>query len=470
MKCLAVPLLFFIFVLLEMEETLNRLTKKGVSLANANYNIITNTPASKPPARPASKPPARPVSKPPARPVSKPPARAPTRQSARAPSRQSARTPSRILVRPASVRPPARQMSRLRAKTPAISLGSLSLDILGLVKDKMVELYNSKYKLVEYRLVDGIPEGKLLKTRLFQNHNALYYLSQKNENIDYYWLSSNTNPVAIELIKEALNRDPNISVYWAQLSENPSAAEILTNPKYRNKLKRGSLSKNTSPDVIKFLARPENHHYINWEILSANESAIALLEEEIKVRPENIYRQEVSRNSNAIRILREYPKKIFWDTLSSNTSSEAIYLLKTHIKDYPDDINWYALSANHNQAALELLQENPANIKWGELSENTSPIAIKLLEDRVKYENRLSDATYDSISVHNKINWFKVSRNPSAINLIIDRIKYENSSLTDVRYRMLKLEEKIAYYELSTNPSIFTATTPVASRRSSRKV
>ena len=458
-----------------MEETLNRLTKKGVSLANANYNIITNTPVSKPPARPASKPPARLASKPPARAPSRQSARTPSRilvrpASARPPARQSARAPTRILVRPASTRPPARQMSRLRAKTPSISLGSLSLDILGLVKDKMVELYNSKYKLVEYRLVDGIPEGKLLKTRLFQNHNALYYLSQKNENIDYYWLSSNTNPVAIELIKEALNRDPNISVYWAQLSENPSAAEILTNPKYRNKLKRGSLSKNTSPDVIKFLARPENHHYINWEILSANESAIALLEEEIKVRPENIYLQEVSRNSNAIRILREYPKKIFWDTLSSNTSSEAIYLLKTHRKDYPDDINWYALSANPNQAALELLQENPANIKWGKLSENTSPIAIKLLEDRVKYENRLSDATYDSISVHNKINWFKVSRNPSAINLIIDRIKYENSSLTDVRYRMLKLEEKIAYYELSTNPSIFTATTPVASQRSSRKV
>jgi hypothetical protein len=138
--------------------------------------------------------------------------------------------------------------------------------------------------------------------------------------------------------------------------------------------------------------------------------------------------------------------------------------------DNPDDINWYALSANPNQVALELLQKNPANIKWGELSENTSPIAIKLLEGRVKYENGLSDATYDSIKVYNKINWFKVSRNPSAINLIIDRIKYENS-LTEVRYsRILKLEEKIAYYELSTNPSIFAETTPVASRRSSRKV
>jgi hypothetical protein len=355
-----------------------------------------------------------------------------------------------------------------RSKNPAILFNSLNKDVMGHIKEQLKELYNSKYNLEEYVLIDGIPEDKIrgFIARLLQNENALYYLTETigytgNKDLDYHWLSSNTNPVAIELIKEALKKNPDTFIYWAQLAENPKAADILLDKNYRDKIELvfDNLSKNTNSKVIKFLAKPENYNKIIWKNLSANESvgAVALLEKEIaEGRPENVYRQEVSTNSKAIRILEEYPDKRVGDSLSANNSDKAIELLKEHIKEKPKDINFFSLSINPNQKALEFLQEIN-KIKWWSLSSNTNPNAIKLLEDRFEVEKGLiknSLTVYQNISQFDKINWFRLSKNPSAIKLIIARIKYENSLLPEI-IGLLKDNEKISYSELAANPSIF---------------
>ena len=370
-----------------------------------------------------------------------------------------------------------------------ISLAKLNPDIMEAVKAQMLKLENSKYTLEEYRFVDGIPEEKIaaFPARLLQNKNALYYLTEKtdyivNKDIDYFWLSSNTNPVAIELIKKALEDDDNTHIYWAELCKNPSAADILLDQKYRLRLEWGALSRNTNTKVINFLAR--NSPNINWENLSANESpaAIALLKRQIKTNPMDVYRHHLSRNSGATELLKEYPEKVVGDGVSGNRAEDAYALLTEQLKEHPKDINWYSLSANPAKWAFDFLQlsKNVNNIKWGMMSMNTNPLAIELLKERMKEENGLfeaSFASYKDMKQLEKIDWFKVSRNPSAIDLIREKIVYETNLIqTNPNiYELLKDYEKISYSELATNPSIFAikrqiskpAIAPASARRTS---
>ena len=89
------------------------------------------------------------------------------------------------------------------------------------------------------------------------------------------------------------------------------------------------------------------------------------------------------------------------------------------------------------------------------LSSNTNPKAIELLNKRMEVENNLSEATYDSISTSDKIDWNLVSKNPNAIELLKKRIIYEDN-LTINRRRRLKNSEVIDWNHIAENPSIFT--------------
>jgi|SaaInl3SG_22_DNA_1037383.scaffolds.fasta_scaffold07204_3 hypothetical protein len=88
------------------------------------------------------------------------------------------------------------------------------------------------------------------------------------------------------------------------------------------------------------------------------------------------------------------------------------------------------------------------NLYWNQLSAN--PNAIELLEDRIKYENTLTQEQYNNLN--NKINWEELSENPNAIDLIKERIKYENS-LTKEQYNNLEFHETINWWLLSRNPN-----------------
>jgi len=104
----------------------------------------------------------------------------------------------------------------------------------------------------------------------------------------------------------------------------------------------------------------------------------------------------LSKNPNAIEILKKNQDKIDWNQLSENLN--AIELLKEN----PDKIDWDELSGNLN--AIELLKQNPDKIDWDELSGNLN--AIELLKEN-----------------QNKINWYVFSLNPSIFIYDYEKIR-----------------------------------------------
>jgi hypothetical protein len=139
-------------------------------------------------------------------------------------------------------------------KKETLKLSHLPDEIIkNITHNSLKSLYKSKYKLEEYKLVDGIPVHKLLEYSkfLFQNKNALYFLMENNIEIDYYSLSGNTNPIAIQLLKEEIKVNPNARINWLELSRNPKAMKILK--ANRDKIVWAYLCFNTNPEAMKLI-------------------------------------------------------------------------------------------------------------------------------------------------------------------------------------------------------------------------
>ena len=343
------------------------------------------------------------------------------------------------------------------------SLYDLPDDVLNhITRHSLPSLFKIKYKMVKYKLVDGIPAYKLHHPRLVKNKNALYYLLENNIKLDYFWLSFNTNPIAMGLLAEEMKVDPEITINWAELSKNPEAIKILK--ANRKKIEWGLLSLNTNPKAMKLLEEEikVNPTHIKFESLAANETpeAIKLIEDYLLIENSiyttnwNRFWEILSRNSKAVKILKANREKIDWCSLCGNQSTEAIKLLEEEMVTKPDVVNWIILSGNPNQRAFAILEANPKKINLRRLSGNTNPNAIELLDKRMEYEKNLSESTYDNLSVSDRIDWNIVSSNPNAIELIKKKIIYERN-LTELRRNRLGVEELINWSDLSTNPSIF---------------
>ena len=450
-----------------------------------------------------------------------------------------------------------------------LSLESLRKDIIDKKKillsdlpDDIIKIFVKKYKsLLKYNLREWIPHRKIYWGFCSSNPNAIDFLSlpENKKYIDYSQLSKNTNSKALELIKEEIRINPNnIYIDWRALSANPNAIDILevnrnkikwyslcynTNPKAIQILKDNQLEKdngdddiywdnlclNTSDEAIDFLK--ENYRYIEWDILSVNTNpkAIALLikkeSEEFDLEDREFNRLEdkekiswkrLSGNPNAISLLEkkwEEEKELLrndikqynilkkqyyiidWDVLSGNPN--AIDLLRDKIEeekkipkkkfDLLDDIekiNWVKLSASADPKVIQLLEENPTKIVWFTLSANpkaiklleenptkinwpqlsANPKAIKLLKKELK-ENPENIGWYqlsknpEAISIldknRDKIIWSQFSENPNAGELLKDRIEFEGK-LPQKKYNQLANYSKLNWIALSLNPSIFT--------------
>jgi hypothetical protein len=423
--------------------------------------------------------------------------------------------------------------------------------------DDVVKIITNKYKtLLEYKLRDWIPHRKLTIALDFisLNPNAIDFLSMPDNKkyINYSKLCENTNSRAIELLKEEIRVNPdNPDINWQALSKNPYAIDILdkhrnkiemrifsgnTNPKAIQIIKelrllaRGNasssssdnnidwinMSANTSTEAIEFLNLPENYNKIEWDIFSANtnpkaiEMLIAKESEEFdlevrefnRLKPyEKISWRELSKNPEAISLLekkweeekelmrndrREYNKLkkigyiIDWTALSVNV--KAIDLLRRKIDEENklskakydklediEKINWWVLSANPK--AIQLLEANRDKINWVQLGKN--PKAIKLLEEELQV--RPQNIYWYSISRNpeagkllkynpDKIVWSIFSENPKAgefLNenpkdgeLLKDRIEFEDT-LTKKKYNEISDYNKLNWYSLAKNPSIF---------------
>ncbi len=150
----------------------------------------------------------------------------------------------------------------------------------------------------------------------------------------------------------------------------------------------------------------------------------------------------LSRNVNAIHILKLHPNKIHWNALSENPCLEFIQ----EIDDYQTKVNWNFISGlcedltfllNHidylnwdylskNKNAIHLLEQNQDKINWESLSEN--PCAIHLLEQN-----------------QDKIDWIELSENPCAIQLLEqnqDKIYWPELSSNCNAIHLLKIHIK----------------------------
>jgi hypothetical protein len=221
------------------------------------------------------------------------------------------------------------------------------------------------------------------------------------------------------------------SIDWDELSKNSNAMPIL----------KKQIEKEKAPGAIR---------RINWHSFCSNPhpDTIDLLEEKIKENPDNIgdFRHWGYLSSNTSNEAIEYLKKnrgnINWWILSGNTNPEAIILLKQWLDDAVDNsfnLNWHAICQNEN--AMDIINavlQNDANMKWGSLMSNTSPEAIDIIKGRLATH---PSKTFSSelcsnpsamdilLADKDKINWFGYSANTNntinkeAIAILKEKIK-----------------------------------------------
>ena len=202
-------------------------------------------------------------------------------------------------------------------------------------------------------------------------------------------------------------------------------------------------------DMMKNLLRPQD---LDWNKLSKNPQAIPLL----KIFFNFISWPDLSLNPNAMEILEDNFYYIDWKNLCRNPHPRAIELLREN----PEFIDWTALSAN--PAAIDLLKENPEKIIWENLSKN--PAATELLKNNLEHVvwYFLSDnpGAIELLKAHpDKIDWGRLSKNPhpEAIKWLLDnmqKIDWENLSANPGAIEWLADHpEKIDFMMLGRNPS-----------------
>ena len=269
------------------------------------------------------------------------------------------------------------------------------------------------------------------------NHcdDAITFLKDNPHHIDWSGLSANTNSKAIPLINKKIKEENLLSpteyaklqnkVYWRALSANPKAIPLII-----TKIKEGirlddidwdALSKNPAI-FFTFKRNIEAKSRIIARILLNNSVSTKT---KITDLPGDLHKKIIVDLKNISKnILRDgIPiDKLNWNYLSANPN--AIYLLRERMyfeknlsedeyKKLPYQINWAALCTNSDPEAIDLLSspENYIKIDWLRLSSN--PNAIKLLEKRVVYQLGLNGEQLERLSIHERVNWQKLSTNPA---------------------------------------------------------
>ena len=198
----------------------------------------------------------------------------------------------------------------------AISKNSNAIDILRkkweeekiLIKTKHpIYTYLKLHHIVSWDLLSGNTGALDLLREKIQMEKDMqpdeYKLLSYKERID--WESLSGNPETVELLEE--NRD---KIVWQNLSNNsnPKAIQLLKEHiEYEKRLKR------------RYRLKLSNK--IDWALLSSNPNAIEIL----AANKKKINWSSLSRNPNAMNLLEANQEKINWKMLSSNPS---IFILK----------------------------------------------------------------------------------------------------------------------------------------------
>jgi len=317
------------------------------------------------------------------------------------------------------------------------NISPIAIDFL---KNKILEesLLNQT-ELKKYKKSNTMIDwGELLK-----NHVAIDYLKEEFKEYflgghkkDLVGLLSNTNPEAFILLRELFengkyNRG---DISWETLSQN-STAEAYAFLQNGHNIDWGYFSKNTNPNAILLLeeeidremkwdirqldshADLESDEKLNWEFLSSNPKVVHILEKKWK-EEKRLMRDNIDKYNR----LKEYAMILSWKYLSINPEPAAMKLIKEKLKqeselsaenynmlDECEKIDWKLLSSNPAAIKILSLPENKDKLEYKYLSKN--PEAIKLIKQKIIEEGLLSVEAYKEFK--NKIDPRNLSQNPS---------------------------------------------------------
>jgi hypothetical protein len=110
----------------------------------------------------------------------------------------------------------------------------------------------------------------------------------------------------------------------------------------------------------------------------------------------------LSKNPNAIELLKENQDKINWVWLSFNPNA------MTLLKENPNKIDWFRLSLNPN--AMSLLKENQDKISWWMFSQNPNIFTYDYIKMKEKMKNSGIVKELMSVIFHpkNMNKWFNL--------------------------------------------------------------
>ena len=293
--------------------------------------------------------------------------------------------------------------------------------------------------MIPMKILDWIDINKLQLSKMSLNENAVAYLYQHSELINWRLICKNKNAIyLINMLQYKEIRWSNwtpVFLSWIYLSENENAIELLW--KNIEKIDWYYLSCNKNGiDILKyykdkiiwpFLCEQEKaakwiytqyptiKDDICWDRLCENQSieAMLLLED----NKDKINYTLLSGNKFAERFFKDNLDKICYDYLSSNESKWAMDILKYHL----DKANWLELSTNYY--AIDILKNNIDKIFWCDFCINKNPEAIPIIKD--------------NLSRLRKMDWSILSTNSNAIEILKDN------------------QDKISFNNLTYNPAIF---------------
>jgi hypothetical protein len=164
------------------------------------------------------------------------------------------------------------------------------------------------------------------------------------------------------------------------------------------------------------------------------------------------------KNPYCIHFIEENKHNYNINLINLAQNKAAIHLIRKHLHEF-DSCCWDYLCLNQSPEAIELLKENPRKIRWDMLSSN--PAAIKMLEENPAFIN-MHNLCDNPAAIHliqqrmDKIDWIQLSKNPSAIHILEknkDKIDWyslsQNPAIFEPDYKELAFERtKILREEL----------------------
>jgi hypothetical protein len=214
------------------------------------------------------------------------------------------------------------------------------------------------------------------------------WIKQYESELVEEYLSRNTNP---EVIKY-LENNPKM-IHWQYLSENPVAIEILKKNTHRIDWKNICL--NPHPEAMEMIKEHYSHYLKRWK------------ERGIRTPPHMVLSWEnLSKNPNAVEFLKENPQNVcgYFQEYDNDWAEGPVCLTDEELEEREiiSQIEYGYLS--ENPSAIEYLKENPHIIVNDYLC--TNPNGIKLLQENPTL-----------------INWYWFSENPCAVHILIKNIE-----------------------------------------------